>query len=350
METAKVDLKPGARVRILSVGGDLRLTGSDTARLEAQAGRRGGLRVKTRDEVVEVLSASGCLVFLPSDCPVEIGTIGGDGRITDMISAVTIGSVGGDLKLRRLGEIAIETAGGDLMAQRVRGRLHVVSLGGDALLDRIEGDVSLDSVGGDLRVRSLVGSIQAAAGGDVALSLAPSAGSRSKVQARGDLTCRIPSDASARILVAGGGSVRIGIGEEQGSEGGSRTVVLGSGEAELELRSSGDLAVLGALEADTSDLADSITSQVESALHEAEIEIDAEFGEGSFETREIGEQVRRALDRALRPTRSWSPAASPAEPVVDLSAERALILKMVADGHISAEEAESLFRALEASG
>lgn len=350
METAKVDLKHGSHVRILSVGGDLRLTGSDTNRLEAQAGRRGGLRVKTRADVVEVVSAGGCLVFLPSSCPVEIGTIRGDGRITDMTAAVTVGSVGGDLKLRRLYEIAVETAGGDLMAQRVRGRLRVRSLGGDALLDRIEGEVSLESVGGALRVRSLVGAIQATTGGDVALSLTPPAGSRSNVNARGDLTCRIPNDASARIRMTSGGELRIGIGDEQASEGDARTAVLGSGEAELELRSSGDLALLGALEADTSNLEDSITAQVESALREAQIEIDAEFGGGSFGTSEIGEQVRRALDRALRPTRSWSAAASAVEPGVDLSAERALILKMVADGRISAEEAEGLFRALEASG
>ncbi|HSR47453.1 MAG TPA: hypothetical protein VLL77_05640 [Anaerolineales bacterium] len=348
MEVAKVDLKPGARVRIASIGGDLRLTGSDTNRLEAQAGRRGGLRVKTRDDVVEVISASGCLVFLPAGCPVEIGTIGGDGRITDMTAAVRVGSVGGDLRLRRLNEIAIDTAGGDLMAQRVRGRIHVRSLGGDAVLDRIEGDVSLESVGGDVRVRSLVGSIQATAGGDIGMSLAPAPGTRSQATARGDLTCRMPADASARVDVTCGGALRIGIGDATGAEAGTTTVVLGAGEADVELRAAGDLALLGALEVDSSDLADSITSQVESALQEAEMEIEAEFGEGTLGTREIGEQVRRALDRALRPTRTRGAAALEAEPAADLSAERALILKMVADGRISAAEAEALFRALEA--
>jgi len=43
METTRMELKPGATVRIVSVGGDLRLTGCDARRLEAKAGRGGGL-------------------------------------------------------------------------------------------------------------------------------------------------------------------------------------------------------------------------------------------------------------------------------------------------------------------
>jgi hypothetical protein len=79
MDTAHMELKPGTHVRVLAIGGDLRLTGGDARRLEAKAGRRGGLRVTSHGEAVELTCESGCLIFLPSDCAVEVGTVGGTG-------------------------------------------------------------------------------------------------------------------------------------------------------------------------------------------------------------------------------------------------------------------------------
>lgn len=350
METARVDLKPGAKVRILSVGGDLRLTGSETSRLEAQAGRRGGLRVKSREDGVEIVSASGCLVFLPSTCPVEIGTIGGDGRITDMSRAVTVGSVGGDLKLRRLQDVVVENIGGDLLAQRMAGRFEVRNLGGDALLDRIEGEIRLGSVGGDLRVRSLTGSLEARVGGDAGLALSPLAGRPTSVRTGGDLTCRIPPEASVHARLSSRGELRIGVGGERKTEGDVTVVVLGAGEAQLELSAAGDLALLGSLEADAGDLADSIAFEVDGALRDAQVEIDGELGPGAFAGGDIGEQVRQALDRALRPGAPGRAGEARVDAGADSGAERALVLKMIAEGKISAAEGEALFRALEGDG
>lgn len=355
METAKVDLKPGARVHILSVGGDLRLTGSDTSRLEAQAGRRGGLRVKTRDEVVEIVSASGCLVFLPATCPVEVSSIGGDGRITDMARPVTVGAVGGDLKLRRLQGVTVQTIGGDLLAQRLSGAFEVQYLGGDALLERIDGAVRFTSLGGDLRIRSLAGWIEARVGGDAALALSPAAGTRSSVRAGGDITCRVAPDASLRARLASRGELRVGVNGAQSVDEGGTTIVMGAGEAEVVLEAGGDLSLLGALEAPVGDLAGSIEVEVddvtiEDALREAEAGIDAALGPGAFASGNVGEHVRRALDRALRPGPSGRVREASGETVADLGVERALILKMISEGKITAAEGEALFRALGADG
>lgn len=345
METVRIEVKPGAPVRITSVGGDLRLTGCDTARIEAQAGRRGGLRASSRGDSVELSCDGGCLIFLPSDAAVEIGTIGGDGRVTDLTGVLKIDSVGGDLRLRRLGAASVGRVGGDLLAQRLRGDLDVESTGGEARLEKVDGDVRLGSVGGDLRAGGLGGSLHSKVHGDVVAALAAPGGSSSHVRADGDVIVRVPVGASLRADLRAEGEVRVDSSGERTRSGASTTVTLGRGEATLEVAAGGDLLFAETSPGAPADLAGAISSQVEAALQEAQMNLDAAFGEGSFQASDLGERVRRTLERALggEATRE-RPSAS-----LETERERELILTMLAERKITADEAEALFRALEAS-
>src|SRR3989304_3049464 len=161
MDPARIELRPPAGVGTVAMGGALPLTGADSQRLEAQAGRRGGLRVSTKSDGVELTCDGGCLVFLPAGCRVEIGRIAGDGRVTDLTGPLKIGSVEGDLRLRRLGTVSLGEVKGDLQVQRIRGELSGESVGGDARLEKLEGDLRLSSVAGALRLTALEGSLEA---------------------------------------------------------------------------------------------------------------------------------------------------------------------------------------------
>jgi hypothetical protein len=344
MDTARLELKPGTRVRILAIGGDLRLTGVDSLRLEAQAGRRGGLRVTSKGDAVELTCDGGCLVFLPADCRLEIGRVAGDGRVTDMTGPVTLESVEGDLRLRRLGELSLGRVGGDLLAQRVRGGLSADSVGGDARLEKAEGDVRLTSVGGDLRVAGLEGGLRAKVGGDALVNFSPPSGSHSAFESDGDVKVRVPPGCSLRAALRADGDLRV---DAPGSRTpGDRSVdlVLGGGEAELTASARGDLDFSEAAHTDPADLAGAITSQVEAALYEAEAALDSDLPEESQLAAEVTDQVRRALDRVRR--REREEAVAPAE-TVDTARERQMILDMLAEHRITVDEAEALFRALE---
>lgn len=348
MDTARVELKTASLVRITSIGGDLRLTGVDSHRLEAQAGRRGGLRVATKGDGVELTCDGGCLVFLPADCRVEIGRVAGDGRVTDLTGPLKIEAVEGDLRLRRLGDISLGQVRGDLLAQRVRGELSADSTGGDARLEKLEGDLRLGSVGGDLRVTALEGSIQARVGGDASVSFAPRRGSRSDLEADGDVKVRVPVGISLRAELKADGDLRV---EASGSRlpgDGSMTLTLQDGQAELHAAAGGDLVFSEAAPADPSDLAGAITAQVEAAVYEAEAELDTDFGEEGSLATAVTDQVRRALDRALR--RDREDAAPAAGSAADAEAEPRMILTMLAEHRITVEQAEALFRALEGAG
>ncbi len=345
MDTARMELKPGTIVRVLTVGGDLRLTGGDARRLEAKAGRRGGLRVTSHGEAVELTCESGCLIFLPSDCAVEVGTVGGDGRVTDLTGPLKIATVSGDLRLQRLREVSIGNVGGDVLAQRVRGPCDLRVVGGDVRLEKIEGRVQLGSIGGDLRVIGLEGSLEAQVGGDARVSLATPPGSRSSLQAGGDIYCRVPPGSSLHAELEARGDVRVeGAGEVTRGRR-SATLTLGAGEASLRAVAGGDLALVVTAHADPTGWAGAVTAEVEAALYEAEADLDAELEEGTVSPTGVGEQVRRALDRALRPAPPRE--KEEAEPSPGIDRERQMILSMLADKRITAEQAEALFRALE---
>ena len=345
MDTAQMELKPGAIVRVVSIGGDLRLTGGDARRLEAKAGRRGGLRVASRGESVELSCDSGCLIFLPSDCAVEVGTVGGDGRVTDLTGRLKMATVAGDLRLQRLRETSIGNVGGDVLAQRVRGSFELSAVGGDARLEKIDGPVHLGSIGGDLRVIGLEGNLEAQVGGDARVSLATLPGTQSSLQAGGDVFCRVPQASSLHAELQARGDLRVeGAGEVTRGMG-SAALTLGTGEAKLRAVAGGDLALIVTAHADPTDWAGTITAEVEAALYEAEADLDAELEDGTVSAAGVGEQVRRALDRALRPASPREKEEAEAGSGVDR--ERQMILSMLAEKKITAEQAEALFRALE---
>ena len=342
MDTARIELKPGSLVRITHIGGDLRLTGVDSARLEAQAGRRGGLRVSSKAGGVELTCDGGCLVFLPGDSRVEIGRVVGDGRVTDLTGEVSLEAVDGDLHLRRLGRVSLGTVKGDLLAQRLRGELAARSIGGDARLEKAEGDVRIETVGGDLRITELEGGLQADVAGDARISFAPRAGSRSVVEVSGDLRVRVPPGTSLRADLEAAGDLRIGAAGAGSPDQRAVHLELGDGQAELRARAQGDLDFAEAPRADPSDLAGAITSQVEAALSEAESGLQVDLEDDPALASAVGDQVRRAVDRALR--REREDAASPPD---SIEAERQMILDMLASHRITADQAEVLFRALE---
>lgn len=295
MDSANIDLKPGARVRIASIGGDLRLTGCDARRLEAQAGRHGGLRTVVRGDEIELTCTSGCLVFLPSDCPVEIVEVAGDARVTDLRSPVRLGSIQGDLRLRRLSGADVESVAGDMLAQRVSSGLRVLSAGGDVRLNRIGGEVRLGSVGGDLDVSSLDGSLEARVGGDASVGIEPRPGTTSFLQAGGDVVLRVPAQASVVVELQAGGDLQAA---EAGVGSDSATLTMGAGEARLTASAGGDLVFRGADSTPRADLASVITAQVEAALAEVEADLEVDL---ETQASGVGEQVRRVVERALRP-------------------------------------------------
>ncbi len=367
METLKIEVGEKVQVHITTIGGDLRLTGREGALFEAHAPVEGKLSVVKKNEHVEVSCRSGCLVFLPSDAAVQIDAIGGDFRTIGLNGDLTLGTVGGDCSLRRVGKVTIERIGGDLDARKLSGDLSLTSAGGDGIVSQVEGSVKIVTLGGDITLQRVEGDVEVGVGGDASVRLAPQKG-HAVVSAGGDLTCRLPEDASAKISVQAGGDLRLsGVQEVESKENG-REVRLGKGEAEIDLQAGGDLWLRTGSETYSDfdlGLGESITAGIEASMADMEARFDALGRDFSkFDSDRIGERVRRAVSRSMRKAEKARKLAERRVKhrrdrhisfgIGDFGVreqaseeERMSILRMLEQGKINIEEAESLLKALE---
>jgi DUF4097 and DUF4098 domain-containing protein YvlB len=380
METILFDVGEKTKVKFLSVGGDLRLSGRESTQFEAKAPTHSELIGEQKDEWIEVRCNSDCLVFLPRAASIEAETVGGDMRATNITGGLLIRTVGGDVGLRGVGTATFETIGGDLHARKGTGDLSLDRLGGDALVDRISGDVRLRSVGGDLSLRRVDGLVEVAVGGDAALSFTTLGEEKISVNAGGDLSCNLPDDASAQVHIQAGGDVHVSKTSSEVTRSEGKVVhKFGEGETEIQLNAGGDIWVGGAEGAgdlDFTSLGSTIAQQVETEIEAGMAEMEASLeaissGLGAFESDRIGEQVRRAVSRArrnadrarrkahkdiLKARRATHGRRLRVDFDLDVGdkgkhvvsdEERLAILRMLEKGTITVDEAENLLQALE---
>ena len=346
-------------VRIELIGGDLRVSGRDEPRIEVQAPEKGRLQVEQDGDEITIKCRSGCLVFMPGYARLDVLQVGGDARITGVENDIFLRTVGGDLSLTRVGNASFELVGGDIRARKVNGNLSIDRVGGDAALERVTGDVGLRSVGGDIYLTRHSGAMNVAAGGDVVVSFLPLGDSESEISAGGDLSCTLRKGASVSARYQCGGDIHLPARAQLDEEEDDRTYIMGAGEASLTLKAGGDLWVRK--EDQTSDDLSGldgldVISEIDSKIAEMEAQFDA-LGAGlhGFDAKRIGEKVRHTVAKAQRKAaraekirvRLDSEYFDQGKSVVASEEERLTILKMVEDGKVSVDEAEMLLNALE---
>lgn len=379
MERILRDVGKEPQIIIESIGGDLRVSGREGEQLEALAPETGELHVDETERGIEITCRGGCLLFVPRHARLEAGDIGGDGRLTDVLGEVLIKVIGGDANLRRLGKTSLERIGGDLQARELQGSLAIDHIGGDAVVKQVEGDVHLRLVGGDLVLVGATGSVEATVGSDTVVYPGAAAGTRTKVQTGGDLSCRLPANPSAAVQLQAGGDIYLPPGSGHDRSEKELELMLGEGACALELRAGGDLSLQyggDPGEVDTAFVGDILT-EVDAKLAEMEARFNA-MGDGmySFDANRIGERVRRSVRQAQRRVEQAARKAeeqarkasrkqlnfkfdvdgdwpdlrfvdfSPPQPAAS-DEERLAILRMVEQGKISVDEAENLLKALE---
>ena len=363
---------------ILQAQGDVTVQGQEGAVLVVESlGPEPAL--EQTGATVTLTCAQDCQIRLPAGAQLTVSAAG-DATIRQMTGPVRVEAVSGDLTLAHVGTVKVRKCHGDLTAQDVAGAF-AANVGGDAKVTGVGQDLRLNT-GGDALVKAVAGNLSINAGADVTLSELKGPGA--KVNVGGDVVCRLDGLAGLKAKVICGGELlvendgevtRHGMGVHR-LKGGSQTpslAIAAGGDVQLrglalpdlqvqglsqELGELGELgeklgkagAGLGAVGARLGALlGQRLARKFSSLAQEVEIEMGQEKKREHWikGTWSAGFRHGPADDTPS----AGSPAPDPAEeapahePVSDQ--ERMVILRMVSEGTITAEEAEQLLAALE---
>lgn len=393
-----------SRIDFLKITGSLHLSGWNREEIRVKdLGKTA--QVEKKKTVLEISSLDDVIISIPHNLEVAIKSVSGDLHIKGIDGMLDLKSVSGDLSASDINALSANSIAGDLFASRVQGNLQVNSVGGDSLLDNVQGQVELKNVGGDIQIDTVAGGIDAKAGGDGTVDFHPVPWQAYRLQAGGDLSLTIPADTSADLSIKSGakditifpGKLDITSNEKEFEhtlgEGGPAVLLIAGGRVfiidnefttftgiKMNLDDLGSIAagfstdtadfIRGNLEHLEEDLTASLSGLSESlkeiGLSEEKLRaLGAQIDETSRKAAEKAEvaaikaqakvekKIARARRKALKArervkqfdinkfleTESDKKAVS--------ESERMLILEMLQDKKISAEEAEELLEALE---
>ena len=334
--------------------GNLVVRGSEERQIAIHVqGGADDVALEREGETFTLTTRANCRLACPPATTLTIRAVRGNLKVEGMQGPAAIGDTYGNVDLRGVGSVALEQVFGNLSARQVAGSLET---------ERVQGNVHLGP------------------------PFSP--GATYNLNASGNLTVRLPADASLRLALCAGGKVRsrvpgLALEEVDGETRG----VLGAGEASLEARAGGNISLqpLGPgrvmpesaefdFAADLEEMGAQIEAQVAGALAEMEVRLAESLGridsekirrqmeQAAEKTRRKAEQAagrarqtaereaEKARLRAERAERRWQRASGrrprpKREPATD--EERMQVLRLVEEGKVTPEQAADLLAALE---
>jgi hypothetical protein len=344
---------------------------------------RGDLALKGIDGDVTVNDVSGD-VLLHSLGQVEILAIQGDLSCRNIDGKLTVDKISGDAGLRNTRDLELNTIGGDLAASFVNGTVTLTSAVGYVSLKTVNGDVFVANAQRDVNMRNLGGATKLeAVQGDIRLRGGLTSGKHTMF-AQGDIVIRWPVDAPLNLEATATQVHRRMDMENLVEEDNFLSGRIGDGECFLNLEAKGRIILKdipakddswhsfkeGELDfdlgIDMSGLGERIATEVGSRMSDWSSRFEREFGpefvakidRTSQEAAARAERAARKAEKAIRKVR-WHteadvwPAAASAKATRDsketmaTEEEQLKILRMVENGIISPEEANTLLRAIE---
>ena len=361
----------GGGISIAAVAGRLTLQNVSAVHVERA---HADIDVLNAGGNVVVGRAHGTVDLINVDGEVSLFKALGDASLRGVQGNIACDQINGRLHLADVAEVTIRRVMGDLAAEGIRGALACQKANGRGTLREVDGSISLGGVGGDLVVEGCGGSFSANCGGGAALS---GINGSVSVKAGGDVRCRLAENTGASIKAVCGGSLTV--------EGGPTLVARGPGVHTFSVGDSKNSYVLVAgggvhLEsgAELEGLGEDAGARGARGAARAQRRIARSLGR-TFR-RKLRATGKRAAEGDWGDARSWSfsfdtdePASGTAtrdeqllsdfddidvdvdleidieselddEPVSD--EERLTVFRMLAEGKITAAEAEQLLDAL----
>jgi len=342
---------------IKGVPGDLRLTGWEQNEIKAKTNGK-QLEVTEKNGKITLSCDNDLILSVPKTAQIKINKITGDASLRSLSGSLQLALVKGDLALRNMGAVKLGEVSGDLVLRHSTADFQVDHVHGDTSIRELQGSLQAGNLSGDFHLRELQGSLSAQVSGDAVLFLTPEDGAEYTLNAGGDILLRLPKNADAELNLSADGEVQFNLPNLDGDED-PHALILGDASAKMVLSASGDLLVttqsdewesladfdiglpfIGANFPGIPDnLAEQISRKVESATRKAMRKV----GKAGRKSRKADRHVRRD-ERKVKFSSHLPRSEKASEPVS--GDERLLILKMLQEKKITADEADKLLSAL----
>lgn len=360
---------------------DLFVEGTDSSILISVVRESDSFRYTEVGGKIEIKVNSDCHLQIPSEMMVTVEKVGGDASLTGLQGRVIIGKVGGDLMVQNLGGASVESVGGDLHINNPGDGMEVSRVGGDLYGRQIQ-SLSTRAVGGDARLLQVSGKVSLTAGGDAELEFSELQLPEVAVTAGGDIRMVVPKDAQGQLeLRSEGQAIQVSAAGQQGEwEMEQMTLPLGEGGNVLRITAGGDILVTDqeTLEADFDEVFKDTVNDWRTFGADLERQIRESIGNSmknmKWATRSANlssEKARAKMEKAMSKLSAngvvidhtgvnverngkhvginfGSPVDKQAKKSGGITdEERVMVLKMLQDKKITAEEADKLLAALD---
>ncbi len=388
MEDKKINVNDHTMI-VVKTHADLDLQGSDQMEIRALTDEHRGAALTQVEDVVHVQSRSDLDLVVPEVAAVVIERVSGDANIQQVKGHLQVQRIGGDLAIQNIGTAEIMSVGGDCKILTNQGVLSIQRIGSDFTGAELSGPFKLEGVGGDADVHMIGGDAQIRAGGDINFTIAEISGQNVRLDAGGDVLVVLPAKADVALdLRSRGHDIMINMaGESQNIEKRMATMTFGSGSSKISVDAGGDIRVSD----DTSEIDDFDDLREDIEKHWQEVDESrsgrsSEDNEGfAFRADEFNDRMNRHMDSVMRQADSriqqamkkleertrrlekhgfphvppippfppqpgrWTGPVHGVEEKKQAASEeeKLLILKMLQEKKITAEEAEKLLDALE---
>ncbi len=340
-------------ITVAECTGNLMVRGSEEQRITVHVrGEAGDVALEREEETFTLTARASCHLTCPPATTFTVGAARGNLKIEGLQGTAAIGDIYGNVDLRGVGPVTLKQIFGNLNARQVAGSLEA---------ERVQGNIRLGP------------------------PFPPGAAYR--LNAGGNLTVRLPADASLRLALRAGGKIRSRVpGLTLEDVDGETRGLLGAGEANLEAQVGGNISLqplepeeeltfdfvtnleeMGAqIEARVADALAEVATRLEESLSHVDdqairqrVERATEktlrkAGQAAGQVRRKAEQeAERARLRAERAERRWQRAGGrkprpEQEPATD--EEHMRVLRLVEEGKITPKQASDLLAALEGRG
>jgi DUF4097 and DUF4098 domain-containing protein YvlB len=151
------DVVPGARLRVLTVSGNVLVVGEERTDIQIQPNDT-GMRTVDDGRVMEVKAKSDKIaVRVPLGLNVSIGSVSGDIRIEGQVGTVKASTVSG--------KVEIESNAGDADVRSISGSLIVGRCGGHCRANTKSGSIEIGHAGGSIKAHTMSGRIDVGTAG-----------------------------------------------------------------------------------------------------------------------------------------------------------------------------------------